>query len=202
MASIRYRMSYRPAGREFWFTCTMPGVAGVIMDPIELAGSYPHVVLVERMAASSSVQDPDYLLISASEAPDVAPLTESGVVSKRDYYPAHANLRHKSSWDRVCTQILTDLYNGFCVHSNRDGSVLLTRRAPKRRAPDGEAELSTPANIGCVSRADADAIMRELREAAGKDVGDDASGWVRRDEVRQVLKDVEQVVIKYLWRLK
>lgn len=188
----KFRVSYR-TDETTWYTCTMPGVPGEIVEEVSLDVLFPFKMREERACSGS----PSFLVISAAEDPGVR-VKMPDRDEKRIYFPA--NRSNKGDWEKTVWIILTDLYNGWSVISSRIGHYLIMGKPRTRPVESTREEL--PA--GCISKQHADKILQELHTAASVPVtaSADRPAYVLRDDVRSVLKETERVIVKYLWTLK
>ena len=188
----KFRVSYR-TDETTWYTCTMPGVTGEIVDVVSLEVLFPFKKREERARSGS----PPFLVISAADDPGVR-VKMVDRDEKKIYFPA--NKSNREDWEKTVSIILTDLYNGWSAISSRIGVYLIMGKSRTRPVESTRQESLD----GFISKERADNILRELQTAASVSVtpSTDRPGQVLRDDVRSVLKETERVIVKYLWTLK
>ena len=176
----KFRIMYRPTGGHAWFVCDFAGQIGVEKG---LTADLP-VVLFKMENVEITAVEP------------AADARSARMERHRHMFPF---LGSKTFWDRWCGEVLTNLYSGFIIVDSTDASITVAK--PKRKAPYSDG-LLPPA--GFISREDADKIIREVQEAAQVAIpsSTDHPNLVEAARVRSVLKDVERVIVKYLWTVK
>ena len=177
----KFRIMYHPSKGFDWFVCDFPGQEGVGKG---LTADLPVVLLKMENVEITAAAEP------------AADARSARMEHHRHMFPF---LGSKPFWDRWCADVLTNLYSGFIIVERTDASITVAK--PKRKAPYSDG-LLPPA--GFISREDADKIIREVQEAAQVAIpsSTDHPNLVEAARVRSVLKDVERVIVKYLWTVK